>query len=469
MVINQNSPALSRWAMSLSLVLLAAIAPATLYAQSPSPCAPDANGDFKPTASVTCQIPENGEFSYRDVLIPADVAVSFARNPRNTPVTIKASGNVTIRGGFFVRGETGNARFGGKGGPGGFDGGRGGSYLDSRSGTAGDGPGGGAGGTAAATGNNFAGGGSFARSGAAGNPPNGAAGPRYGTSTLLPLIGGSGGGGGGAADQGVAGGGGGGGGAILIYCTGTIRFEFLGGHVYGIYAHGGNGGCNSGSAAGGSGGSGGAIRLVADTIIGDPSLNVGGGGLACGNGYNGGDGYIRAEARNLAQFNPTGSPTISTSLTLNPAMLANTPQLKIASVGGQNAPQNPVASFTQQPDIVVPTSVANPVNVVIQATNIPTSTSIQVTLTKDSGERDTKTCTLSGSTATSSCNLSITLPTSGVSVITAATTLDVLVAFGRPMFIDGERVDKVEIAAAFGGGSDITYITESGRRLKWPQ
>jgi len=459
----------NHWTVLATFVLLTAYRPTAIYVQSS--CAADSSGDFNPTSSVICQLPESGEFNYRNVLIPANVVVTFAYNSRNTPVTIKASGNVTIHGGLSVTGGGGNARFGGKGGPGGFDGGMGGSFLDSRAGTAGDGPGGGAGGGATATGWGYAGGGSFARSGQdrGGGPPNGVAGPRYGTSTLLPLIGGSGGGGAGAGDEGISGGGGGGGGAILIYCAGTIRFEYQGGNTYGVYAEGGQGGCYTGNAYGGAGGSGGAIRLVADAIIGNPNLLVTGGNGSCrASGFPGGEGYIRIEARNLTQFSPNATSTISTSLTLNPATLANTPQLRITSVGGQSLLPNqiPAGSFTQQPDIVVPTTVTNPVTVAVQGMNIPAGTSIQVTLIKNSGERDTKTCTLTGTTASSSCNASVTLPTSGTSLIIASTTLDVLVAFNRPLHFNGERVNKVEIAATFGGASEVTYITASGRRIR---
>lgn len=452
------------WAVRLILLLIVC-APLPAFAQSA--CAPDASGDFKPTASVICQVPANGEFSYRDVVIPAFITVSFQRNAKNTPVTIRSSGNVTISGRIVVSGASASGRLGGKGGPGGFDGGRGGSFLDTLAGATGDGPGGGGGTTLVTAGG---GGGSFGTAGDGGSTPNGVAGITYGASTLLPLIGGSGGGGGGAgAAQGIAGGGGGGGGAILIFCAGSIKFDYTGDTSYGIYADGGNGTCPAGSAAYGGGGSGGAIRLVANsitnTVARQPVLSVDGGGFTCitnGTRYAGGLGYIRVEARDLSTFTPNASRTISTSLTLGPATLTNAPQLKILSVAGQAAPASPIGSFYQQPDITVPTSVTNPVTVAVQGTNLPANTTVQVMLTKESGEKETKTCALSNG----SCNVSLTLPTSGVAVITASATLDVLIALGRPLMIEGERVGKVEIAAAFGGRSEVTYITESGRRFK---
>jgi hypothetical protein len=47
-----------------------------------------------------------------------------------------------------------------------------------------------------------------------------------------------------------------------------------------------------------------------------------------------------------------------------------------------------------------------------------------------------------GSTSSSTTTVNMTLPSSGVSVIRATVTIDVLIALGRPMFINGEKVEK---------------------------
>jgi hypothetical protein len=144
--------------------------------------------------------------------------------------------------------------------------------------------------------------------------------------------------------------------------------------------------------------------------------------------------------------------------------------LRIASVGGVNAPANPAASFAANPDITVPTTVTNPVTVSIQASNIPLGTVVQITQTTDANAKTTANSTpLAGTTANSTATASVTLPASGMSVLTATATLNALVAFGRPIHINGERVDKVEIASAFGNQPKITYITATGRRVKWPE
>ena len=162
------------------------------------------DGTFSPTVDTELQLPPDGIFNFTDVNIPSGVTVTVARNAINTPVTMLASGDVTIAGtiditgGFATdAGAAGDGNLGddglpGIGGPGGFDGGRGGTVDDPRGGD-GLGPGGGGGGVAEG------GGGAgyvVAGQGSICGGANGVAGPAYGSETLLPLIGGSGGGGG---------------------------------------------------------------------------------------------------------------------------------------------------------------------------------------------------------------------------------------------------------------------------------
>jgi hypothetical protein len=428
-----------------------------------------ADGAFNPTSNVTVTLPASGVFNYTTVNIPPGVLVHYTRNALNTPITILAQGNVTISGQIIIDGDDGNGRLGGRGGPGGFRGGNGGSYLDSPYGTPGDGPGGGGGGSSSTlSGIGGGGGGGFFQNGANGTASNGGAGgiggSRYGTKILIPLIGGSGGGGSGVngSSQNVGSGGGGGGGAIIIASSTTISFG-AGAQFFqeGIYARGANhtsGDNNQGS------GSGGAIRLVANTISGNPCLNVAG-GFGFGVGGNAASGIVRVEAFDLSALNPQCSTSSITQGQPNPVALANSPTLRIDSVGGVSAPANPAGLINAPPDVVVPTSVSNPVAVVVNATNLSSGTTIQVQLTPESGAPTSVNGTLSGSTSSSTTTVNMTLPSGGVSVIRATVTLDVLVALGKPTFINGEKVEKVEIASTFGGASKVVYIMRSGRRV----
>jgi hypothetical protein len=434
-----------------------------------------ADGALNPTSNVTVTLPPSGVLNYTTVNIPQSVIVRFTRNALNTPVTILAQGNVTISGEIVISGDSNNGRLGGLGGPGGGRGGNGGTYIDSPFGTAGDGPGGGLGGTSTtANGTGGGGGAGFFQNGFAARAVNGGtgglAGPRYGTKTLLPLIGGSGGAGGGvnANSQNIAGGGGGGAGAVLIASSTSIVFGT--GTVLtpvGIFAQGGSGDFDGLAIIEGGGGSGGAIRLVSNTIAGSPCLDVSGGAgqFASVNG-DGASGIVRVEAFNLSGLSVQCSTSATTLGQPNPVTLSNSPSLRIDSVGGVLAPANPVGLINAPPDIVVPTSVPNPVQVVVNGTNLPSGTAIEVKLTPETGAATTVSGTLTGSTASSTTTVNLSLPASGVSVIRATVTLDVLIALGRPTFINGEKVEKVEVAATFGGASDLVYITSSGRRVR---
>jgi hypothetical protein len=470
----QFCPAMHQYLLPAALILVLAAMWSPVRAQTPTPTpfssgSTEADGPFAPDRTQEIQVPESGVFNFTTVTIPRFITITFKPNSRNTPVTILATGDVKIAGYFSVGGEGGGRNFGGLGGPGGFRGGNGGVWLNDPAGKGGDGLGGGGGGAAVASGTdaNGGGGGGFYTPGNSGNqggPTPAPGGVAYGTKVLLPLIGGSGGGGASAYRTVAGGAGGGGAGAILIASSTRIVFE-SGWDQMGIYANGGQAGCSD-SICGGAG-AGGGIRLIANTITGFPRIHAVGGSGRGFRGNDGGLGFIRVEAINLQDFkiDTAGRDNYSFGRP-NPVTLKDNPQLRILSVGGVNAPAQPAGSFyTAQPDLVVPETTPNPVNVVVQGTNVPGTPTIQVTRIADSGERETKTCTLANNT----CSVSLSLPLSKTSLIIATTTVDGLIAFGRPVFIDGERVNQVEIGAVFGGPSNITYITESGRRLKGPQ
>ena len=429
-----------------------------------------ADGAFSPTTSQTIQVPESGTFNFTTINIPTGVTITYTRNSKNTPVTILATGDVTIQGTINVAGVVGLTNGGGgRGGPGGYDGGAAGFGFDTFVGATADGPGGGGGGSSTnGTSLSGGGGGGYASAGANGGVQTGAvagaAGPKYGSSTTLPLIGGSGGGGGGALSGSHGGAGGGGGGAILIASSTTISFTgtITGNGGAGVPASSGSGG------AAGAGGSGGAIRLIANVITGAGTLNVSGG--VAGGAFNslpgggvGGAGFVRIEAFNFSSFNPSVFTNTVTFGLPNPVTISAGPALRIASVAGVPAPATPLGSLAGVPDIVVPSTTANPVTVAIEAANIPLGTVVQVTLIPLNGARVTaQSGPLAGTQAASTATASLS-PAAGMSVLTASAIVDVS---QQAMVIDGERVNRIEVAAAYGGPSEITYISQSGRRIK---
>ena len=93
------------------------------------------------TSNTTLALPPDGVFRFTTITVASGTALNFTPNALNTPVYLLATGDVAISGTIDVSGSAGSNVAGGRGGPGGFDGG-----LPGLAGTpAGDGKGPGAG------------------------------------------------------------------------------------------------------------------------------------------------------------------------------------------------------------------------------------------------------------------------------------------------------------------------------------
>lgn len=452
-----------------------------------------ADGAFSPTVNTELQIPESGVFNFTTVNIPTGVTVTFKKNTSNTPVVMLASGNVTITGTVNVSGgnatnagAAGDGNIGddgvpGTGGPGGYDGGRGGQPNKGNGGR-GLGPGAGEGGKFHSPYINGGGGGGFGGNGgntdiySASSRPSGLGGVSYGSSQLLPLIGGSGGGGGGGGTSFSGSGGGGGGGAILIASSGTVNVTGA------IHAQGGNSGFSDGSGCGARGGygSGGAIRIVATTISGNGTINASqpntsystyntsGSCWVSGNyayyGGMGAPGRIRLEAETFsrtAASNPVhsfGSPSS--------AFVAGLPTLRITSVAGVAAPASP----TGNADITLPSTTPNPVTVEFATTGVPVGNTVSLRVTPAYGDATTVVSpAITGSSTAGTASVSATLP-SGPSVLSASTTYTIVTAMGEALSIyaQGETVEKVRLSTTMNGPTLVTLITASGKEFNAP-
>jgi hypothetical protein len=401
-----------------------------------------ANGAFNPTTNTEVTLPADGILNYTTVNIPSGVTVTFKKNAANTPVYILATGDVVIAGTIKIDGGDAiqNSTLNGSGGPGGYDGGFGGA--SNLAGGKGFGPGGGEGGPSSSY--RFGGGGSFGTAGYSRSTGNGAAGAIYGNERLVPLIGGS--GGGGMANGGH--GGAGGGGAILIASSTTITLTGR------ISANGGNG--RGYWFDDSSGGSGGAVKLMANVISGSGIITAKGGTACCGNA--GGAGRIRIEAytNNLAATDPPYTYGLPGSV-----FPANAPILRITSIAGVSVPSSPTGSYSQ-PDIMLPNTTTNPVAVNISAAYIPVGTTVTVSVIPQYGSATNVNATLSGTSTSSTASASVTLSTQYSNIITAQATY----ALQTAMYYEGEKIERVRIAATMGGESEAVYISESGREIK---
>lgn len=440
---------------SLALLLLW---PTVGFAQTFSSGSTGADGAFAPAANTTLTLPPTGIFNFTTVTVPAGVTVTFARNTANTPVTILATGDVTIAGSINVNGADGVPgsfggpiiNLGGAGGSAGFAGGNGGGGDGVSLPSAGQGPGGGI------IGNNFC---VSCTAGTYGAPSS--------FVSDLPLFGGSGGGGalGRASLSGTSGGGGGG--AIVV--ASSTRISITGS----VTANGGSVvpdfGCGDPPpqfAAGG--GSGGAIRLVAPQVTGSGSLLASGGGMCFA--LTAGLGRIRIESLTPG-FTGFADPTPSFSaapgpvtVASNPA-LSNLPTLMISSVGGAAAPTVPTGSYATA-DVSLPQGASNPIPVILSASNIPVGTSFTVKIIPQSGDATSfGTAPSSGSFANSTATANVNLPLGQVSVLNAFASFTLPQLTGLFPLIDGEPVERVLVAANYGEPSTVTLITRSGKTV----
>jgi hypothetical protein len=415
------------------------------------------------------QLPPDGVLNYTSVLVESGATLKFLKNEKNTPIVILATENVTINGTINVSGTTGGLTINvGTGGPGGLDGGVGGLLY--KSGTRGGGPGGGAGGEGISNdirGGNSGGGGGFASSGEnavihySWNIPT-KGGGTYGSTRMIPLLGGSGGGGGGGTTQYRGGAGGGGGGAILIASSKTISIDGA------MYANGAKGSVSENAYAGhGGSGSGGSIHLIADIIKGNGLIQANGAGIASGSYCDpgtGGAGRIRLEAWHFEREVDT-SPAATQAYYPYAAYPSDIPSLKISSIAGISVPDTAIGNNVS-PDLILPADTTSPVQIVVSASNFPVGTTVTVkSLSQFGNIIRTASGALSGSTASSTASVSLDLPTGYMSLLSVSATYNAIAFNESPSFIDGEKIEYVRVDSSLGSDAKITYITESGREV----
>ncbi len=307
-------------------------------------------------------------FNYASVNIAEGTTVTFTNHPSKAPVVWLVAGDVTIAGTVSLNGhESQIAPSLAEGGPGGFRGGTS-SFRSNPRASAGFGPGGG-------FQQNNAG-----RSGSYGTAISDSA--TYGNPSLIPLIGGS----GAAADPELQAtdrrGGGGGGGAILIACEGSVTLTGT------LRADGGQGISPRFSNLNNSGGSGGGIRLVCDSFTGDGNLTAAG-----GSGWQaGGSGRIRIERVSASSdLSIVPDPSVVPIAANDTALLwppATAPQVRVVSIGGENAPADPRAAFgAEGADVSLGETESTPI--VIETTNVEQASTVQVRVTPRSNANAT--------------------------------------------------------------------------------
>jgi hypothetical protein len=234
-----------------------------------------------------------------------------------------------------------------------------------------------------------------------------------------------------------------------------------------IISDGGTGGNSDGDncGGGGGGGSGGAIRLLGETVSRAAGAYLyargGGGGGSCRSGGGaGGLGIIRIEGNNIQGASYTNP--VYTFGTPGKLFVPNNPTLAITQVAGNAVPANPTGSA----DITLAQGTTMPVTVDLAATNIPRGTTVTVYVVPTLG--GVRTSVLS--TALDGASDAATIATAQVTLIdgnntllaTATFTVTELASLDLPTF-EGERVAKIRVESMLNGGSQVVYITASGK------
>jgi len=366
------------------------------------------------TSEFWIQLPESGILNYTTINIPANVTVRFKKNPQNTAVIMLAQGDVLISGSINLDANYLDAR-GNRDytlpGPGGFAGARIGT------GQPGLGPGGGV---------------------------PGVSGARWvGPLSLVPPVGGSGG-----ANSGWEGGGGGG--AICIASSGAIIVEPTGR----IWAN----GTAPPNGYSSSSGSGGAIRLVASRL-------QMAGYITAQAPYSEPRGMIRLEApfEALSYTGSSNPPPVISSINAAITTTAQ-PALNILSVGGFPVPSY-AGARVDAADIVLPSSLPDPINVVVVASNIPVGS--QVTATFGAGSGTVTPGTLAGTFASSTATITI----SGLGRSGSVTYLYVSTVFApapgaaaaNPAGVD--HVADVRVTTGMGAPSSYAFLRADGSEI----
>ncbi len=307
-------------------------------------------------------------YKYSSVTIDHGATLSFANHLSRAPVVWLVDGDVTIDGTISLNGEHWvSAPDLAEPGPGGFRGAMG-YYTPGVGASAGFGPGGG---YTEVTGQGR--GASHANT-VTSSPI------AYGNPSIVPLLGGSGGGGTSAAR-----GGGAGGGAILIACSGTLQINGI------IRSNGGNGHDQYSTGADSGSGSGGGIRLVADTFTGTGQVEARGG---IGAERFGSLGRVRMErvVNNNTWTAIAPDPSVVGLPAGDTALLwptATAPTVTVISIGSENVPGDPMASFgTVGADVAL--AQTNTTRVVIETTYVEQASAVTVRVTPRSNANYTE-------------------------------------------------------------------------------
>jgi hypothetical protein len=148
--------------------------------------------------------------------------------------------------------------------------------------------------------------------------------------------------------------------------------------------------------------------------------------------------------------------------------VAGFPSLRITSVAGVAAPMAP----TGNADIILPSDTQD-VTVEFETSNVPLGNTVTLEVVPNIGPTTkVESNALSGSEALATASVvvdEVDFP-DGPSVLQAQLSFTVTASLGDALrnFAQGERVARIQLAAAPGQGSTTTFISVSGKVYTWP-
>ena len=175
---------------------------------------------------------------------------------------------------------------------------------------------------------------------------------------------------------------------------------------------------------------------------------------------------VRLEAP-LNALTYTGNGTTPVRSTINPSILpVNPPAVSIVSIGGYPVPSYSGSSFTTI-DVLLPTQLADPIPVVIQATNVPVGSPVSIAFSGSVGATST-TANLTGTTASSTATVFVSgLSRAGGSVtyLFASTSFSASLIATELKQSNPSGLSRVELASAPGQKTTYRFLRDDGSEI----
>jgi hypothetical protein len=165
-------------------------------------------------------------------------------------------------------------------------------------------------------------------------------------------------------------------------------------------------------------------------------------------------------------YNGSSKPLPTLSTTINPTVVPdnNTPSLNIVSIGGY--PISYTAGRPDSIDLILPSQIIDPINVVVHAKNVPIGTQVNLSISGSSNVTFTP-GTLSGSQAASSATVAV----SGLNRIGASFLL-ASVEFALPQNVASfnskgiDQIANVRISAKPGTQPKLAFLRSNGSEVE---